>query len=122
MLRNLLLSLTLLASASQASDAKSQFELLFVEKSGCPWCLRFEREVLPIYGKTPASEQAPLARASLDEGQPRDVSLNLPVRFTPTFVLLRDRKEVGRITGYMNDATFWGLLEKMLTEHQDWKK
>jgi hypothetical protein len=32
---------------------------------------------------------------------------------------LKDRKEIGRITGYMNDATFWGLLDKMLAEHKD---
>ncbi len=118
-MKALLLSLVLVATVSRVSDAKSQFELLFVERSGCPWCVRFEKEVLPIYGKTPAGDVAPLVKVSLDAGQPKDVALNLPVRFTPTFILLRDRKEVGRITGYMNDATFWGLLEKMLAEHKD---
>jgi thioredoxin-related protein len=119
MFRTLALSLFLLASAFGSSRAGSPFELLFVDKSGCPWCVRFEREVLPIYGKTPMGSEAPLVKVSLDDGQPKNVLLDLPVRFTPTFVLLKDRKEIGRITGYMNDATFWGLLDKMLAEHKD---
>ena len=93
-------------------------ELLFVERSGCPWCVRFEREILPIYGKTDIGLRAPIVKVSLDDGQPKGVSLDLPVRFTPTFILMRDRKEIGRITGYMNDATFWGLLGKMLAEQK----
>jgi thioredoxin-related protein len=95
-----------------------RFELLFVERSGCPWCARFEREIGPIYGKTDVGQAAPMRKASLDAGQPKDVALDEPVRFTPTFVLLREGREVGRIVGYMNDAAFWGLLEKMLADQR----
>jgi thioredoxin-related protein len=36
--------------------------------------------------------------------------LTAPVRFTPTFVMVDNGREVGRITGYANDDTFWGLF------------
>jgi thioredoxin-related protein len=100
------------------AEPAARLELLFVERSGCPWCARFEKEIGPIYGKTDVGEAAPMRRASLDVGQPKDVMLDEPVRFTPTFILLRDGKEVGRITGYINDAAFWGLLEKMLADQR----
>jgi hypothetical protein len=119
MLRAFTLLLAMLALAGVPARAGAGFELLFVEKSGCPWCVRFVREILPIYGKTSAGQQAPLLRHDLDQGQPKTASLDEPVRFTPTFVILKDRREIGRITGYMNDAAFWGLLEKKLGEHKD---
>ena len=49
----------------------------------------------------------------LDEGQPR-LALAAPVRFTPTFLLVEGDREIGRLTGYMNDAIFWGLLDGLL--------
>ncbi|MFX7825117.1 thioredoxin family protein, partial [Acinetobacter baumannii] len=55
-----------------------------------------------------------LRRVNLDNGQPRDMALTLPVRFTPTFVLIDQGREVGRITGYMAAGMFWGLLAKMI--------
>jgi len=33
------------------------------------------------------------------------------VRFTPTFVVVDNGREIGRITGYSNDDAFWGLLD-----------
>jgi thioredoxin-related protein len=115
MLRAALFSLCVLATVPAAANG-GRLELLFVDKSGCPWCARFEREVLPGYGLSDLGKEAPLRRASLDAGQPREASLDEPVRFTPTFVLLRDGKEIGRIVGYMDNATFYGLVEKLLID------
>ena len=35
------------------------------------------------------------------------------VSFTPTFILVQDGVEVGRIEGYPGEDFFWGLLGKM---------
>lgn len=102
-----------LAASFPVSPALS-LELLMFERSGCPWCARWDKEVAPVYTLTPEGARAPLRRVNLDQGQPKDIVLNPPVRFTPTFVLVDGAREIGRITGYMNDATFWGLLTKML--------
>jgi Thioredoxin-like domain len=93
-------------------------ELVMFERAGCPWCLRWDREVAPHYGKTEEGGVAPLRRVDLDHGQPRDLALTLPVRFTPTFVLIDKGREIGRITGYMDAGTFWGLLSKMIKDMQ----
>lgn len=103
----------LLAGAAPLEPAQA-LELLMFERSGCPWCARWDKEVAPVYALTPEGARAPLRRVNLDRGQPRDIALDPPVRFTPTFVLIDGDREIGRITGYMNDATFWGLLTKMI--------
>jgi thioredoxin-related protein len=105
-----------LTLASPAWSQDPRLELLFVDRSGCPWCARFEREVLPGYPLSDIGRSAPLRRVSLDDGQPKDATLDEPVRFTPTFVLLQDGKEAGRIVGYTDNGTFYGLMEKLLAD------
>lgn len=103
-----------LATTLSFAIAADGLELAVIGRSGCPWCLRWDKEMLPIYPKTEVGKRAPLRHFSLDEGQPKSITLETPVRFTPTFILLKDGKEIGRITGYLNDAAFWGLLEPMV--------
>ena len=93
--------------------AQDNAELLMFERAGCPWCVRWDREVAPIYPKTALGQHLPLRKINLDRDNMTPGQLDLPIRFTPTFVLMNEGREVGRIVGYMNDATFWGLLEQM---------
>lgn len=100
--------------AGLAATPGSAAELVMFERSGCSWCARFDREVAPGYERSEEGRRLPLRRHNLDGGQPRDLTLDIPVRFTPTFVLIEDGREKGRITGYMDNATFWGLLTRMI--------
>lgn len=102
-----------LASATPAPALTNTFELVMFERPGCAYCVRWEREVGPAYPLTPQGRQAPLRKINLDNGQPT-LALEAPVRYSPTFVLLKDGREVGRITGYLNDAMFWGVFAKMM--------
>lgn len=95
------------------APAASARELLMFERKGCAYCLKFEHDVAPIYEKTEEGQRAPLRRVDLSNGTPDDVVLASPVRFTPTFVLVDEGREVGRITGYASDEAFWGLLGSM---------
>jgi len=38
--------------------------------------------------------------------------------FTPTFVLMQDGVEIGRIEGYPGEDFFWGLLNQMIETAQ----
>lgn len=107
LLRALLLC-TLLAGGATARAA----ELVMFERGDCPVCLRWNREVAPVYPKTAEARQAPLRRVTL--GADAGVALREPVRYTPTFVLVEAGQERGRITGYRDDESFWGLLDMML--------
>lgn len=89
-------------------------ELVMYTRNGCPFCLRFEREVAPVYARTPEGRAAPLRRIDLPAGGVRGEGLREPVIATPTFVLIEDGQEVGRITGYLNDDMFWGLLGRLV--------
>lgn len=88
-------------------------ELLMVERPGCPYCKRWDIEIAPHYGKTEEARLAPLRRASIGE-LPRDVVFEAPVTVTPTFVLIDNGKEIGRVTGYTGDLAFWGLLKELM--------
>lgn len=105
------------ASASEATPAKSesQFRLLMVEQAGCVYCRMWEHDLGPIYPKTPEGKIAPLERTDLHKPFPADVTITggKPV-FTPTFILLQDGVEVGRIEGYASEDFFWGLLGQAL--------
>ena len=70
----------------------------------------------PAYPNTEEGRLAPLRRINLDEGHPSDLQLSLPVRFSPTFVLVHEGREIGRIVGYMDAATFWGLYSRMIED------
>ena len=91
-------------------------ELVMFTRDGCPWCARFEREVGPIYPKTPEGRLAPLQRVEVKPGGTVMPGLNEPVIAAPTFVLFDEGREIGRITGYLGDDAFWGLLGKMLAD------
>lgn len=53
-------------------------------RDGCPWCARFEREVGPIYPKTPEGRLAPLQRVEVKPGGTVMPGLNEPVIAAPT--------------------------------------
>lgn len=89
-------------------------ELIMFERAGCVYCARWNAEVAPGYSKTPEGQRAPLRRHDLALGQMQGVELKRPVRFSPTFVLLENGREVDRITGYMDNASFWGLFAPMI--------
>ena len=101
--------LLLLAGLVPAAAA----ELIMFERDGCMYCARWKREVGPIYQSTPEGRSAPVRHVDLGDAG-REKGLATPVRYTPTFVLMNEGREVGRITGYINDQAFWGLLGKML--------
>lgn len=117
-LRETLLILLLAVGALVPAATASAAELLMFERAGCPWCARWLREVAPAYEKSEEGAYAPLRRIDMDRGDPADVTLTIPVRFSPTFVLVDRGREVGRLIGYIDAATFWGLLTKMVQDHR----
>ena len=107
---------TLLCASLFALVQARAAELVMFERAGCPWCARWDAEVAPSYGKTREGQFAPLRRHNVDRGQPKDIALERPVRYTPTFVLVDEGKEVARITGYMDNAMFWGTLMPLIAK------
>lgn len=109
-----LLALVLAAWTVPLAASASAAELVMFDRSGCVWCLRWEREIGSIYPKTDEGRIAPLRHVSLDRGPPQGMKLTEPVFFSPTFVLMDNDREIGRITGYIGDDAFWGLLSVLI--------
>jgi hypothetical protein len=89
-------------------------ELVMYRSPGCPWCAMWDHEVGPVYAKTEAGRRAPLRMADLEAAKNSGVTLQRPVRYSPTFVLVDEGREIGRIEGYPGEDFFWGLLEHLV--------
>ena len=105
----LLAAVLVVLLGSQASAS----ELVMFERDGCPWCQRWNKDIGTIYDQTQEARRLPLRRVNLDRQQ-AGVTLKEPVRYTPTFVVVDGGAEVGRITGYISDDSFWGLLGALI--------
>ena len=92
--------------------AQAEPVLMMAEAPGCYWCARWHEEIGPIYPKTAEGHAAPLQRYDLQTGTPH-VDFAQSVQFTPTFILVEDGVELGRVEGYPGEDFFWGLLGMM---------
>jgi hypothetical protein len=111
----LLLSLLALALAPLRAAA-ADLELLMFEQPGCVYCAAWDQEIAPQYPLTTEGKAAPLRRLQLRAPLPPDLALDRPPVFTPTFVLMADGVETGRIEGYPGADFFWPLLAELITE------
>lgn len=103
--------------AMAATAAPAELQLLMFERDGCSYCRQWNEEIGPAYPKTAEGQAAPLQRLDIKAPLPSGVTLTgrAPI-FTPTFVLLSEGTEVGRIEGYAGDEFFWVLLERLLSD------
>ncbi len=91
-------------------------ELVMVERPGCHYCIEWKEVIGPIYPKTDAGKFAPLKVVDISESAPFEGGYTQPIIYTPTFVIVDNGQEVGRILGYTGEHFFWPVLEGLL-EH-----
>jgi hypothetical protein len=108
----LLLALALTHSTARAETPAPapRTALVMFELAGCPHCQRFLAEIGPIYPKTAEGRRAPLVRVDMSRPRPAEFAFVEFVVFSPTFVLVHDGREIGRIVGYGGDESFWSQL------------
>ena len=105
-----ILALALLLAFAPATVVAADAELIMFEQPGCPFCAKWNREIGPIYPKSDIGAKAPLRRVQIGDKKSYAVTLTGPVIFTPTFIIAVGGRETGRIEGYANDESFWGLM------------
>lgn len=113
-LRSLVLTLGLAALAVPAAAEPPRAELVLVETAGCGFCARWRAEVGPAWAAAPEGRAAPLRTVDLKALRlgGGDVALSgPPPRLAPTFLLVVDGREAGRIEGYANDFAFWSQVD-----------
>lgn len=89
-------------------------ELIMMEQQACHWCERWHAEIGPIYPKTDEGKRAPLRSVDIHQPLPDELNGIRMERFTPSFVLVEDGVELGRIRGYPGDELFWWMLSDLI--------
>jgi thioredoxin-related protein len=85
--------------------------LIMVDDPACHYCRKWNKEVGGGYARTAEGQAAPLTRVRRNS---KALSNFSPVVYTPTFILVRDGREVGRITGYPRPVYFWEELSALM--------
>lgn len=81
--------------------------LIMVTSDRCPICQAWERDVGAVYDKSPYATALPLSRVKMGNSMPDGMILEAPVIGTPTFIVIRDGREIDRQRGYSNAEMFW---------------
>jgi thioredoxin-related protein len=96
--------------------ARPAVALVMFERADCPFCRAWHRTIGPIYPKSSEGKRAPLRRVDLASARPPDLEAIERVVYTPTFVLVADGREIGRILGYAGEDAFWYLLGELIAK------
>ncbi len=94
-------------------------DLVMVKEPGCIYCIEWKKTIGPIYPNTEAGMFAPLTVIDKSEPAPFANGYATPIIYTPTFILVENNTEIGRILGYPGEDFFWAILEKMLENETD---
>lgn len=108
--RVLALCLLVFCVGTAAAAAPSD-QLVMFEQKGCPYCAAWNRDVGAVYAKTDEGRKLPLRRVDIGDPRPADLRPIARIVATPTFVILHCGKEFKRITGYIGQDQFWGLMD-----------
>ncbi|HRY05832.1 MAG TPA: hypothetical protein P5114_01815 [Hyphomicrobiaceae bacterium] len=114
-----LAALALLAGLSTSARAAQDYvstnlpslSLVMIEAEGCGYCRKWHEEVGPGYPLSDEGHRAPLVRI---DRKSKEAERFTRVVFTPTFILIGQGTELGRINGYPGPDFFWSMLADML--------
>ncbi len=111
------LALSLCAFGAQAKEG-SGAELIMFEQRGCEWCEVWNEEIAPVLPKTAEGRCARFSRFDIHYPKSDLLKRIKPIIYTPTFVVLENGKEVGRVLGYPGEDFFWFQLSGHLKKLQ----
>jgi thioredoxin-related protein len=111
-----LIALMVVAFGPAAAQSPRGDQLVMFEEKSCSYCVVWDRQVGTIYAKTDEAHKLPLRRVELNAPRPADLRSLKRVSVAPTFVVMHCGKEFRRITGYIGEDQFWGLLDAALRD------
>ena len=108
-------AITLLIIFLPTSASAEPLTLVMFETEDCDWCFEWHKQIGSSYKKSNLGKRAPLRRMDIRTPIPTDLKLENGIMFTPTFVLVENGQEIGRILGFSGDYQFWGQLENLIS-------
>ena len=101
------------AVETRSAVPADRLELVVLEAPGCGYCRQWHQEVGTGYRLSDEGKRAPLKRIDMATAEADQFAR---VVYTPTFVLVHNGEEIGRITGYSGADFFWASLSDKLRE------
>jgi thioredoxin-related protein len=97
-------------------------ELIVFSSPECGWCEAWEREVGAIFPRTEEARRLRLSHVDINDPLPSRLQDLDTIKYTPTFVVLDQGREVGRIAGYNGEDFFWWELQEIMKRLPPGKK
>ena len=89
-------------------------ELVVIEADGCIFCEIFRSDVLPAYEASEQGKQMPVQFVDINDMDTTHLEFKGAVDIVPTFIVIKDRREVGRISGYVGPENFFHSINYLL--------
>lgn len=89
-------------------------ELLVLEVRNCSVCSLVRQNIQPAYELSPQARDVPMRYVDITSIDELKLGLKSRVDTVPTIVLMRDGREVSRITGYTGPTLFFKALSHMM--------
>ena len=94
--------------------SKTTAELLVFEAKGCAYCFIFRRDVVPNYQQSPRARDVPMRFIDVRKTDLSRLSLRQPLTLLPTVVLMKNGREIDRISGYMGPEPFFHMVSRLM--------
>lgn len=98
--------------------AAGNLQLVVMEAPGCIYCNIFRRDVLPSYEVSERGKEMPVRFVDVNDVDKSGIGLESPIDILPTFVVIKDNREVGRIPGYMGPEDFFHSINYLMSSSQ----
>ncbi len=98
-----------------SAEPTPNLEMVVLEVPGCIYCNVFRRQLLPTYKSSKQAKRIPIRFVNLNDPALAEIGLTQPVDIVPTFVILEDNHEIGRIPGYMSRHDFFRAIDYILS-------
>ncbi|MEQ1671926.1 MAG: thioredoxin family protein [Hyphomicrobium sp.] len=90
-------------------------QLVVMETPDCIYCSIFRRDVLPSYEISERGKEMPVRFLDVNDVPKTGIELQSPIDILPTFVIVKDNHEIGRIPGYMGPEDFFHSINYLLS-------
>jgi thioredoxin-related protein len=99
---------------AESAIPTSSLELVVVEAEGCIYCKLFRRDVLPTYESSEQARDMPVHFVDINDIDANHLDFKTDVDIVPTFVVVKSRHEIGRISGYIGPENFFHSISYLL--------
>lgn len=91
--------------------ATPQMELVVLEVDGCIYCNVFRQRHLANYKASRQGKKIPIRFVNINDPAVGNLGLSQPVGIVPTFVVLQNNQEIGRIPGLVGHHDFYRAID-----------